>query len=266
MYRFLFFFLLASTWPPNLARRRTRIKQGGAVPNIESYPFNVKLAGVHCSGSIISPHMVLTAAHCICGKPLSSITITVGSTLADGRRPLEIPATRGFLHPYFANCTLTDNYDMAIVYTARPIPFSRYVNKIPICSSRCFRSGMMGMFMGYGDTHGHGKAGTLHYGQGRVSQCQQRFCVKYKRRNRHGALQTGSAITYGDSGGPLVVQCPMGYRRPSLCQLAIGVSGDLKNNMFFVQVYSLYQFPQLIPYLVKSPNHRNGGSDDDDDR
>lgn len=229
-----FFLLFATTWEASWARRRRRSAVRSVVNDISRFPWNARLAGVDCSASILDRHMVMTAAHCVCNQSLTALNVTVGSTLVDGKKPLEIQAARVLIHPNFTTCNKTDENDIAFIYTTKPIPFGRNVGKISICLPECFRAAKRGALMGYGSRAG--KARALKYGSGRVEICGNKFCV-------HDGM---SQIFDGDDGGPLVIPCGFSH-----CQLAVITNSDANRNIFFAKIKTQEEFLSLL-FVMKS--------------
>lgn len=68
-----------------------------------------------CTGTVIAPHAVLTAAHCLAGTQLPDVAI--GDTLAGATH---YPVVASFTEPGFDPVTL--DHDLAVVVVASPLP------------------------------------------------------------------------------------------------------------------------------------------------
>ncbi len=68
---------------------------------------------VACTGTLIAPQVVLTAAHCVVGK--SALEVHVGAPVGTGTF---IRVTEAITHPMFDDATHA--YDIAIVRLAEP--------------------------------------------------------------------------------------------------------------------------------------------------
>ena len=96
---------------------------GGAAVHSGAYPFVVAVGntdGTYCGGTLIAPNVVLTAAHCITGRPttLQHLRVLVGSprlradlATPDGVHVLGVSAV--YVHPKFSEATM--RYDAALL-------------------------------------------------------------------------------------------------------------------------------------------------------
>jgi hypothetical protein len=75
--------------------------------------------GVPCTSVVIAPTRVLTAAHCVVGKPARRLTVVTGSADVTSRRARSVAVTRVDINPDYK---LADTYydDFAVLTLARP--------------------------------------------------------------------------------------------------------------------------------------------------
>src|SRR4051794_22190174 len=55
---------------------------GGADADPAAYPFIADVGGI-CTGTLVAPDRVLTAAHCLAGSQLGDLTVRIGARSSD---------------------------------------------------------------------------------------------------------------------------------------------------------------------------------------
>jgi secreted trypsin-like serine protease len=143
-----------------------------------------------CTGSMISPTDVLTAAHCFLFAP-NRVNAIVGDSLATSER---FRAADWDVHPQFDRFDLTN--DVAVVHLAE----SPRTAQLPILVRSSVESGDLVSIFGYGtDENGFFDGNDLASGEMRVSKVSSEFIEA-----RFDG--EGSNTCQGDSGGPLISQ------------------------------------------------------------
>lgn len=102
---------------------------GGGTANLGEWPWQVELdvgGSFSCGGSILSERWVLTAAHCVRGEAVASLTLRVGliNRSVPGAHLQTRGATSYRLHP--------DGHDVALIHLDSPLTFDSYVQPIAL--------------------------------------------------------------------------------------------------------------------------------------
>ncbi|WKZ57377.1 MAG: trypsin-like serine protease [Bdellovibrionota bacterium] len=170
----------------------TRIINGSACAESQAPVVRLSLisrnATALCSGTVISPTKVLTAAHCFLGPAISRVDVLVeGQTIS---------ATQAFIHPGVAVEPRTKAVlnDVAVVELARPTTIA----PVALYTSSSVGPGDVFSVFGYGLDE-RGFAGTLRSGEMRVEDLtENHIFARYE--------GEGSNTCNGDSGGPALLE------------------------------------------------------------
>ncbi len=200
--------------PPETATLTEEIVFGTEV-NEGVYPWIVAPGG--CTAALISPHFVLSAAHCF-AEPrnamgtLEGVDITTGP-VSFGHPDLTSPAIerrnvkRVYLHPEYAKLTLDEvygkePYDHALLELEQPIQLERY----PKLPTRPPSTREEVMVAGWGLTENGGGSDVLLETTREVKPSSDCFGDSIRFCTTSSAAHPQSNIDSGDSGGPVFVK------------------------------------------------------------
>ncbi len=153
---------------------------------------------INCSGTVVSPRVIVTAAHCVHGQPLPGWVFVGSDPALDG---VFLPVASARSHPsYRANNTAAD---IAIVVLARPVPFT----VPPFASSPPSAAELDGpaRFVGFGAISGEisASSGIKKSHELRIDALSDNW------------LAYGVVGCHGDSGGPVFLRDERGTERLS---------------------------------------------------
>jgi secreted trypsin-like serine protease len=177
---------------------------------------------IFCSGTLISPTVVLTAGHCLAGKTPSKVAVYVGDEPAVDITSHLYQVIELQVHPGFSNQTLLD--DIALMRLASSVTETAPIPHLPAASALTNADvGGVLNFAGFGDDE-FGAFGVKLQVDGELAGfgCGHPGCFGpvnpatqiwyYQDAAHNGGEEEGPC--FGDSGGPAFVYRGSGYNQP----------------------------------------------------
>jgi V8-like Glu-specific endopeptidase len=183
-----------------------------------------------CSGVLVGPRVVLTAAHCSSNN----------QTSAEIRFANQVIVGTVELHPKHQRTPISD-YDMALVLLDSP---AEGIEPASINLASEVAAGNEVTLVGYGCSQqgGSGTAGIKRFGQSLISEVRDGQYVTKQ--------DSGSSVCFGDSGGPLYVNSTDG-NGAGLTLIGVHVAGNLRDTSYSVRLDAAENLKFMLVFARK---------------
>lgn len=170
------------------SRATDRIVGGSGYSGMPAVGALTYYGSLHCTGTLIGPRTVLTAAHCVDNMPANKMRFVIGANISNADYILPIASMRA--HPSYDEYSIRNDIGVVTLVNDAPIAPMRVVDSMD-ASWR----GTNLFFVGYGDTNGSSGAGAgkkraVWMGISRIDGTTFRYD------------DPGKNTCTGDSGGP----------------------------------------------------------------
>lgn len=158
-----------------------------------------------CGGTLVDQNSVLTAAHCVGGKPTRALKVTIGRADLRTNAGQTRGVSRVVYHPD-VYCPNVCRYDVAVLQLSSPISGITPV-KLPTVSENSYEEpGRSLTVAGYGVKEGGGRVSRMREAEVPVkadSTAKDAYGSWYRPAIMVAAGREGKDSCQGDSGGPL---------------------------------------------------------------
>ncbi|MEV4330982.1 serine protease [Streptomyces sp. NPDC049597] len=201
---------------PDDERTRPSIKIiGGVEQPVDAHPWMAALLNKgsgspadrqFCGGSLISPDVVLTAAHCVTGTKPKELEVTVGRTVLSDKRQGQLRNVRSIVsHPRYTKGD--EAYDLALLELAKPVTGVAAVKMPTAGTDALLRPGAQATVIGWGNTDTEVPSYPDRLRGVKVPLLSHAECTAtypgYNKAVNVCAGVEGKDSCQGDSGGPL---------------------------------------------------------------
>jgi hypothetical protein len=193
---------------------------GGESASISEFPFMARISAregvfrIGCSGTVVAPNMILTAAHCLLNESKTAYLEPATFEVLTGTSNLAIPgvvshAERLVIDPnYKSSGALAGWHDAGLIQLSAPIT----APAVKLATSQIWGAGTLGYDVGWGLTEAEGELPTeMQVGETVVQKqayCEQEIGAEFHPLAELCSIDYPSyesSVCHGDSGGPMLI-------------------------------------------------------------
>lgn len=186
----------------------------GQLASVKDYPFLVNLRrgnSFKCGGALITPRCVLTAAHCLQGRPHQVQDLNVFAQQQCLQDSIPYENVRSANRAWVAPCYKNLDFDVGLIQLRRPFDINGNVSLLPVDYNDLPERGANFTILGWGMTRDQGMNWNQCLQAANVSLVETSQCNRLLRkyhpitRNMFCALgENGKDACPGDSGSPIL--------------------------------------------------------------
>lgn len=178
---------------------RDDIVGGQATSSLPAVGAITRFGGTHCTGTLIGPRKVVTAAHCVKGVTASSLKFVIGPSVSSAQHVLSVASVQA--HPSYNANQLTN--DIGLVTLTQDAPIAP-MGVLPSMDSSWVGEELL--FVGYGASNGFSQtgSGTKRFVRMNITQVSS-TTFRYQQPNKNTCNGDSGGPAFADVGGQLLV-------------------------------------------------------------